>query len=148
MRLYRLQSSPENFLVAKRSSHSPLPSTWATFVVERIRSECWPSLTWASVNVISPAPVKDQLLRSSMLSSARESSTFLFSHRDSAPSSYFACIGISGTVCCARGIAAKQKILRAVLIKNRPALFTCVLLTLIARCSCRNRNGIIYLKYM
>src|SRR5579864_1595151 len=86
MRLYRPQSSPGNFLVAKRSSHSPLPSTWATLVVERIRSECLPSLTWTSVNVISPAPVNDQLERSSMLSSTRESSTFLFSHRDSAPS--------------------------------------------------------------
>src|SRR5216684_105553 len=101
MRLYRLQSSPGTFLVATRSSHSPLPSTWATLVVERIRSECRPSLTWTSVNVISPRPANDQVKRSSMLSSTRESRTFLFSQRNSAPSSSLACMGISGTICCA-----------------------------------------------
>src|ERR1700730_4572836 len=112
MRLYRPQSSPGNFLVPTRSSHSPLPSTWATLVVERIRSECRPALAWTSVNVISPAPANDQLERSSILSSARESRTFLFSQRNSAPSSYFARIGISGAICCAMRDTLKQKILR------------------------------------
>src|ERR1035437_2908704 len=122
MRLYRLQSSPGNFLVATRSSHSPLPSTWATLVLERIRSECWPSLTSTSVNAISPAPVNDQVESPSMLSSTRESRTFLFSHRKSAPSSYLACIGISGTICCAARDTPKQKMLRNVVMPNRRAL--------------------------
>src|SRR5258708_40046130 len=122
MRLNRPQSSPGNFLVATRSSHSPLPSTWATFVVERIRSECRPSLAWTSVNVISPAPVNDQVERSSMLSSTRESRTFLFSHRNSAPSSYLACMGISGAICCAVRDTPKQKMLRTVVMLNRRAL--------------------------
>src|SRR6266851_888624 len=122
MRLYWLQSSPGNLLVATRSSHSPPPSTWATLVVERIRSERRPSLIWTSVNVISPAPVNDQVERPSMLSSTRESRTFLFSHRNSAPSSYLACIGISGPICCAMRDTPKQKMLRTVVMLNRPAL--------------------------
>src|SRR5258707_2091274 len=122
MRLYRPQSSPGNFLVATRSSHSPLPSTWATLVVERIRSACRPSLAWTSVNVISPAPVNDQVERSSIPSSTRESRTFLFSHRNSAPSSYLACMGISGAICCAAREAQKQKTLRTVEMLNRQAL--------------------------
>src|SRR6202051_3424015 len=122
MRLYGLQSSPGNFLVATRSSHSPPPSTWATLVVERMRNECRPSLARTSVKVISPAPANDHADRSSMLSSTRESRTFLFSHRNSAPSSYLACIGISGTICCAARDTPKQKMLRIVLKLNRRAL--------------------------
>src|SRR5258708_25138759 len=124
MRLYRLQSSPGTFLVATRSSHSPLPSTWATLVAERIRSECRPSLTWTSVNVISPRPANDQVKRSSMLSSTRKSRTFLFSQRNSAPSSYLACMGISGTICCAVRDAPRQKILRLVATLNHTVLST------------------------
>src|SRR5258707_4030408 len=118
MRLYRPQSSPGNFLVATRSSHSPLPSTWATLVVERIRSACRPSLAWTSVNVISPAPVNDQVERSSIPSSTRESRTFLFSHGNSAPSSCLACMGISGAICCAAREAQKQKTLKIVVRLN------------------------------
>src|SRR5579859_5871997 len=119
MRLYRLQSSPGNFLVATRSCHSPLPSTWATLVVERIRSECRPSLARTSVKVISPAPAKDQVERSSMLSSRRESRTFLFSQRNSAPSSYLACMGMPAAACCAMRDPPKQRTLRIVLRLKR-----------------------------
>src|ERR1700731_3923260 len=128
MRLYRPQSSSGNFLVATRSSHSPLPSTWATLSVERLRSECRPSLAWTSVNVISPAPVNDQVERSSIPSSTRESRTFLFSHRNSAPSSYLACMGISGAICCAAREAQKQKTLEMVVRLNWRALLLHLLL--------------------
>src|SRR5579862_5353297 len=86
MRLYLLQSSEGNLRVAMRSSHSWLPSAWATLEVDRILSECWPSFLYASESAISPSPLKDQCESSSMLSSRRESSTFLFSQRYSAPS--------------------------------------------------------------
>src|ERR1700722_487263 len=122
MRLYGHQSSPGNFLVATRS-HSPLP-TWPTLVVERIRRECRPSLAWTSVKIISPAPVNDQAERSSMLSSTRELRTFLFSHRNSAPSSYLACMGIWGAICCAVRNAPKQKMHGIVVMLNRRALLT------------------------
>src|SRR5260370_14742826 len=122
MRLYRPQSSPGNFLVATRSSHSPLPSTWATLVVERIRSACRPSLARTSVRVISPAPVNDQVERSSIPSSTRESRTFLFSHRNSAPSSYVACMGISGAICCAARDMQKQKMLKTLVMLHWHAL--------------------------
>src|SRR5208282_4086429 len=121
MRLYRLQSSPANFLVATRSSHSPLPSTWATLEVDRIRSECRPSLARTSVSVISPAPANDQAERSSMLSSRRDARTFLFNQRNSAPSSYLACKGMSGRLCWALRDAPRQMILRAVMALHRDA---------------------------
>src|SRR5258707_14222562 len=124
MRLYRLQSSPGNFLVATRASHSPVASTWATLVVERIRRQCRPSLTWTSDNVNSARPANDQVERSSMPSSTRDSRSFLFSHRNSAPSSYLACMGISGTICCAVRDAPRQKILRLVATLNHTVLST------------------------
>src|SRR5580700_4404001 len=68
---------------------------------------------------MSPVPVNDQVESPSMLSSTRESRTFLFSHRNSAPSSYRACIGISGTICCAARDTPKQETLRNVVMLNR-----------------------------
>src|ERR1019366_4081389 len=119
--LYRLQSSAGNFLVATRSSHSPAPSTWATLFVERSRREWLPSLMWASVKVISPKPVKDQVERSSMLSSRRELRTGLLSQRNSAPSASLACMGMVGADCCAGRERAKQKMVRSAGILERRA---------------------------
>src|ERR1700686_31728 len=87
--------------------------------MELILSECRPSFARVSLNVISPAPVNDQEERSSMLSSTRESRTFLFSHRNSAPSSNLACIGISGTFCCAARNTCKHSMLAMAAMQNR-----------------------------
>jgi hypothetical protein len=57
-----------------------------------------------------------------MLSSGREFRTFLFNHRNSAPSSYRACIGIAGTTCCAMRGAPKQNMIVSVIMLDRRAL--------------------------
>ena len=57
-----------------------------------------------------------------MLSRTRESSTFLFNQRNSAPSSYLACMGITGATCCAVRDTPNQKMQRNVVMLNRHAL--------------------------
>src|ERR1700692_4042584 len=108
MRLNRDQSSFGNFRVATRSSHSSSPPARATFVVERIRRAYFPSLARSVVSVISPTPSNDHEERSSILSSTRESNTFLLSQRNSAPSSECARMGMFGSVSCALRDEARQ----------------------------------------
>jgi hypothetical protein len=52
-------------------------------------------------DLVASRKFPDHVDASSMESSGRDSSTFFFNQRASAPSSYTGCIGIFGTSCCA-----------------------------------------------
>src|SRR5258708_35118285 len=112
MRLKPRQSSEGNLRVAMRSVQSPLPSTRPILNVDRISNECRPSFTCSDERLISPSPLNDHPLRSSISSSSRELRTALLSQRYSAPSRAAGCMGTGGEddcIVCAAAARVNRK---------------------------------------